>query len=79
MAVIESPITFWDDVGVRWTVVARRVPRTGQPDDEVLIFTSESGERRSCDGCLPEGAAWENVQERAWRTLLRHSESVRDD
>jgi hypothetical protein len=67
-------ISFRDEKAVRWTVVPHPAPQYEEPGHTTLVFTSERGERRTCDGCLPEGGLWEDVDERAWRTLLRHAE-----
>ena len=67
-------IAFRDERSVRWTVVPQRSSLAGEPSHTTLIFTSDGGERRSCDGCLPEGGTWEEVDVRAWRALLHHAE-----
>ncbi len=73
----EPPIAFSDDDGRRWTVDACPAPRPDSPDNEVLIFTSEDGERRTCNGCRPVGATWEAVEERVWRALLHYADEVK--
>ena len=72
-------IAFEDEDGVRWTVTPRRASRSGtDPAETTLVFTSESGQRRTCEACLPEGASWDDVDERVWWTLLRHAEAAPD-
>jgi hypothetical protein len=73
---IERPIAFVDDDGVRWTVVSRPAPRPDSPDNEVLIFTSDEGKRRTCDGCRPEGATWVDIEDRVWRALLHYADEA---
>jgi len=70
------PIAFHDEQGIRWTVTAQPGARSDEPGNVTLIFTSESGERRTCEGCLPDGGTWEDVDERAWRALLHHADVV---
>jgi hypothetical protein len=69
-------IAFPDEFGVRWTVAPLAAPRSDEPGNTTLVFTSESGERRTCDACLPEGTTWEEVEERVWVALLRYSEAA---
>jgi hypothetical protein len=68
------PIAFEDENAVRWTVVPQPTPRPGEPGHTTLVFTSERGERRTCDGCLPERGTWDEVDQRVWCALLRHAE-----
>ncbi len=68
------PIDFQDESGARWTVETLAASPAGEPGRTTLVFTSPSGERRICDACLPEGATWEEVDDRIWRTLLRYAE-----
>jgi hypothetical protein len=70
------PIAFNDELGVRWTVAAHAAPRPNEPSNTTLVFTSESGERRTCDACLPPGATWDDVEERIWSALLRYSDTA---
>jgi hypothetical protein len=70
------PIAFHDADGVRWRAVPHAAPGPGHPGNTTLVFTSERGERRTCDGCLPEGGTWEEVDERVWCALLRHAEAM---
>lgn len=72
------PIAFQDEFGVRWTVAPQAAPRADEPNNNTLVFTSDSGERRTCDACLPEGTSWEDVEERVWAALLRYSEVAPD-
>ena len=67
-------IAFYDERGVRWTVATRPALRPDDPGNTTLVFTSERGERRVCEGCLPEGGTWEDVDDRVWCALLRHAE-----
>ena len=69
-------IAFSDERGVRWTVAMQPAPRAEQPGRTTLVFTSEPGERRTCEGCLPEGGTWDDVDERVWCARLRHAEVV---
>jgi hypothetical protein len=69
-------IAFFDERGVRWTVAAQPAPRPDDPHTTTLLFTSEPGERRTCEGSLPEGGTWEDVDDRVWCTLLRHAQVV---
>jgi len=73
---IERPIAFEDEDGVRWAVVSRPAPRPDSPDNEVLVFTSQDGKRRTCNGCRPKGGAWDDVEERVWRALLHYADEV---
>ena len=73
------PIAFYDERGVRWTVAADPAPPPGDPGNATLVFTSESGERRTCEGCLPEGGSWDDVDERVWCTLLRYAKVLPGD
>jgi hypothetical protein len=68
-------IAFQDEFGVHWTVAPQAAPRPDEPSNTTLIFTSESGECRRCDACLPEGGTWEEVDERIWSALLRYSDA----
>jgi hypothetical protein len=68
------PVDFQDESGARWTVDANAAPRSEEPGKTTLVFTSQSGECRICDAALPEGATWDDVDERIWRTLLRYAE-----
>jgi hypothetical protein len=66
-------VTFLDDDGMRWTVVpvpAGRVLGAGPAGWE---FVSEAGERRVASGRVPDGVAWQAVDEQAWRAVLRHA------
>jgi hypothetical protein len=67
-------VAFHDENGVRWTVVPHSAPQAEAAGRTTLVFTSERGERRTCEGCLPEGGTWDDVDERVWRALLRYSE-----
>ena len=67
------PIAFRDEKAVRWTVVAHRPAKDPDPSHTTLVFTSEGGELRICDGCLPDGATWDEVEDRAWCVLLHHA------
>ena len=69
-------IAFHDEEGVRWRVVPHPAPGPEDPGNTTLVFTSERGERRTCEGCLPEGGTWDDVDERVWCALLRHAEVV---
>ena len=71
----DTPVQFSDDDGTRWTVVARPAPRPDSPDNEVLVFTSEDGARRTCNGCRPQGATWDDVEVRVWQALLRYADA----
>jgi hypothetical protein len=70
------PITFRDEKAVCWTVASHSSPRSDEPGHTTLVFTSEGGEQRTCDGWLPPNGVWEDVEERAWRALLRHAEAM---
>jgi len=72
------PIAFHDEFGARWTVAPQAAPRSDEPTNTTLVFTSESGERRTFDACLPDGSTWEDVEERVWAALLRYSEAPPD-
>jgi hypothetical protein len=67
-------ITFRDEHAVRWTVAPQPAPEGDTPDRTTLVFTSEWGERRVCEGCLPEGGTWDDVDQRVWCALLRHAD-----
>ena len=67
-------IAFHDEKSVRWTVVPQCSPGSDEPGHATLVFTSEAGERRTCDGCLPPSGAWEEVEQRVWCALLRHAQ-----
>jgi hypothetical protein len=73
------PIAFHDAEGVRWRVVPHAALGPEHPRNTTLVFTSERGDRRTCDGCLPEGGTWEEVDERVWCALLRHADAVPAD
>jgi hypothetical protein len=45
------------------------------PSHTTLVFTSDSGERRTSEAWLPEGAAWEDIEDRIWCAFLRYSDS----
>lgn len=67
-----TPIAFCDELGLRWTVVV-------EGGDALLgwaslHFTSEAGERRTSECCAPESGTWAEIDEDAWRVLLRHAE-----
>lgn len=68
------PIAFYDEQGIQWTVLAHPAPQRESPDKATLVFTSEAGERRTCEGCLPEGGTWDEVDERVWCALVRHAD-----
>jgi hypothetical protein len=67
-------IDFHDADGLGWRVVPQPAPAPEAPGNMTLVFTSERGERRTCDARLPEGGTWEDVDERVWCALLRHAE-----
>jgi hypothetical protein len=67
-------IAFHDAAGVRWSVLPHSAPGPEHARNTTLVFMSERGERRTCDGCLPEGGTWDEVDERVWCALLRHAE-----
>jgi len=67
-------ITFRDEDAVRWMVVPQPAPGGDTPVRTTLVFTSERGERRTCEGCLPEGGTWDDVDQRVWCALLRHAD-----
>jgi hypothetical protein len=67
-------IAFDDEDGVRWNVTPRRAPPSEEPANTTLVFTSETGERRTYTTCLPEGATWDDVEERVWCALLRYAD-----
>lgn len=73
---MHMPIAFRDEKAVRWTVVPELAPRAGGTGHTTLVFTNEAGEQRACDGCLPPGGAWEEVEQRVWCALLRHADVV---
>jgi hypothetical protein len=72
---IDGPIQFADDDGIRWSVDARPAPRPDAPENELLIFVSDDGQRRACNGARPPGATWQDVEERVWRALLRYADT----
>jgi hypothetical protein len=67
---------FFDDFGVRWTVVPVPAGRVLGAAPVGLAFTSEDGERRVANGFPPECLAWDGVDDAAWRELLREAVSV---
>ena len=67
--------SFFDEDGVRWTVVPVRAGRVLGAGPVALEFTSEHGERRVATH-PHDGVAWRRVDDVAWRSLLRHSTLV---
>jgi hypothetical protein len=59
---------------MRWTVSPHGAPSSEEPGETTLIFTSESGEQRTCTASLPEGGTWDDVEERVWCALLRYAD-----
>jgi hypothetical protein len=68
------PMDFRDERGLRWTVWSGGAVERDGPSHSTLIFTSESGERRTSEAWLPQGASWDGVEERTWCALLRYSD-----
>jgi hypothetical protein len=64
-------ISFFDDDGMRWTVVPVPAGRVLGAAPVGFEFFSEAGERRVASGHVAEGAAWQAIAEPAWRALLR--------
>jgi hypothetical protein len=69
----DKDITFFDDDGMRWTVVPVRAGRVLGAGPVGLQFISERGEQRVATGLPREGVAWQGVDEETWRALLRHA------
>jgi hypothetical protein len=67
-----TPIAFCDELGVGWTVVVHG--GDALRGWATLDFTSDTGERRTCECCAPESGTWAEMDEAAWRVLLRHAE-----
>jgi hypothetical protein len=67
-------IAFADEDGIRWTVTPRSATPSEESGNTTLVFTSESGERRTCTACLPHGGTWDDVEERVWCALLRYAD-----
>ncbi len=66
-------VNFFDDDGVRWTVVPVPAGRVLGAAPAGFEFFSQTGERRVASGHVPEGAAWQAISEPAWRALLREA------
>ena len=65
---------FHDEQGLHWTVTTPDVPGSAGPSHTTLVFTSESGECRTGEAWLPEGATLDNVDARIWCAFLRYSD-----
>jgi hypothetical protein len=66
-------VTFFDDDGVRWTVVPVAAGGVLGAGPAGFEFFSEAGERRVASGHVAEGVTWQAVADPAWRALLREA------
>ena len=71
-----SPIQFRDDDGVQWTVTRHDAT---QPELVRLLFVSEAGEGRSTDVIPLNEEGWAELNELAWRSILRGAPPARED
>jgi hypothetical protein len=69
----DKQITFFDDDGVRWTVLPIPAGRVLGAGPLGLEFTSERGEQRIASGHAADGVGWQALDEPAWRALLNHA------
>jgi hypothetical protein len=72
-----TPIEFCDDDGLRWTVEHRAVRGAAGARQAVIDLVCESGEHRVCEVLALDEAAWPQVNESAWRALLRRARVIR--
>jgi hypothetical protein len=64
-------ITFFDNDGIRWTVVPIRAGRVLGAGPVGLEFTSDDGERRVANADIARGVTWQTIDDKEWRALLR--------
>ena len=66
-----TPIEFRDENGLRWTVEHRAVSGAAGTRQAVIDLVCESGEHRVAEVIALDEGAWPDVNESAWRSLLR--------
>ena len=67
-------INFHDEQGLGWTVTTPEVSGPGGPSCTTLLFTSQSGERRTSEAWHSADVTWNGVEERTWCAFLRYSD-----